>query len=69
MSHPNCGFPDCLHGDGDEAGDGVCKGQVKHQEVDVGAASNNLKRFPNFKRFKTYFPFFTLKIFSSDKKF
>ena len=40
-SHPNGGSPDCLHGDGDEAGDGVCQGQMEHQEVDVCAASKN----------------------------
>ena len=47
VSHPDGGSPDCLHGDGDEAGDGVCHGQMEHQEVDVGAASKNLKKGSN----------------------
>ena len=45
VSHPDGGSPDGLHGDGDEAGDGVCHGQMEHQEVDVGAASKNLTSF------------------------
>ena len=39
ITHPYCDPPDCLHGQGDEAGHHVCQGQVKHQEVDIGAPS------------------------------
>ena len=38
-THPDCDSPDRLHGQRDEAGDGVSQGQVEHQEVDIGAFS------------------------------
>ena len=63
MSHPNGGSPDSLHGDGDEAGDGVCQGQVKHQEVDVGAASENLKRSPKCLKLISSILFYTENLF------
>ena len=44
-AHSDGGSPDSLHGQGDEAGDGVSQGQMKHQKVDVGATSKNLKMF------------------------
>ena len=44
-AHPDGGSPEGLHGQGDEAGDGVSQGQMKHQKVDVGATSKNLKMF------------------------
>ena len=39
ITHPDCDPPDRLHGQRDEAGDGVRQGQVEHQEVDIGAFS------------------------------
>ena len=44
-AHPDGGSPEGLHGQGDEAGDGVSQGQMKHKKVDVGATSKNLKMF------------------------
>ena len=32
------GPPDCLHGEGDEAGDGISDGEVIHQIVNIGPA-------------------------------
>ena len=43
-THPNSDFPDGLHGQGDEAGDGVCHGQVEHQEVNICSAPENKVR-------------------------
>ena len=34
-THPNGGSPDCLHGEGDEGGDGVCHGEVEHKVVNI----------------------------------
>ena len=61
-SHPNGGSPDCLHGDGDEAGDGVCQGQMEHQEVDVCAASKNSMKKSSL-NVRNLFLHFPLKIF------
>ena len=38
-AHPNRGSPDGLHGQGDEAGDGVRQGEVEHQVVNIGPGS------------------------------
>ena len=39
IAHPNGRPPDGLHGQGDEAGDGVGQGEVEHQVVHVGPGS------------------------------
>ena len=41
MTYPCCYFPDGLHGQGDEAGDGVGHGQVEYQVVHIGSAPEN----------------------------
>ena len=38
-THPNGGSPECLHGEGDKGGDGVCHCEVEHQVVDIGPIS------------------------------
>ena len=62
VSHPDGGSPDGLHGDGDEAGDGVCQGQMEHQEVDVCAASKNSMKKSSL-NVRNLFLHFPLKIF------
>ena len=37
VPHLDCPPPDCLHGQSDEAGDGVSQGQVVDKVVDIGA--------------------------------
>ena len=60
--------PDRLHGKGDEAGDGVCQGEVVHQVVHVGACpaqslQSTTKQFQKYfvlnylySEFKKWFP-------------
>jgi hypothetical protein len=43
INHLNSSSPDCLHGEGDEAGDGVRDGQVEHKVVHICTASEDNK--------------------------
>ena len=41
-AHLNGQPPGCLHGDGDETGDGICQGEVENNVVNIGPASDGL---------------------------
>ena len=41
MPYSDADLPDGLHGEGDEAGDGVGQGQVEHDVVNISPRSEN----------------------------